>query len=164
MNNTSLVRVTHRTAVDTILKAGPYMHFKLKRHSASHDSSDIYEQIDCNEDEPLLDEDEQFDLSGNDARHHDCTKVELIRNDHGFGFSLVGGLDNQVSSGDSAIYVNNIIQNSPAHQNGVIQVGDQIVAVNDTNLERVPYNWALQVIRNSPALSVFTVRKAISWD
>ena len=175
MNDSPLDNVNHKTAVDCILKESPYIRFYVKRYKMSDDdSSDIYEQIsEIKEEEPLLsnDEEEPFHISQSSKRNithfnsnADCIQVELIRDDNGFGFSLTGGLDNQITTGDSKIYVSKLVENGPAHRNGVIQVGDQLVAINNTNLERVPYSWALNLIRSSPALSIFTVRKALNWD
>lgn len=173
VNGESLENVTHKEAVNIILCAGQYMHFHLKRRKFI-DSSEIYEQIEeANEDDALLigsnrqtsfEEELLFDRQQVVKGYNDCIKVELIRNINGFGFSLVGGLDNETREGDPGIYVNNIIPDGPVHRSGRINIGDEIVAINNTNLECVPYKWALDVIRNSPALSVFTIRKTINWD
>ena len=91
--------------------------------------------------------------------------VPLTRDAHnGFGFSLTGGVGNQLAPNDPAIYVSKLVHDGPAHRCGQIQVGDQIVAVNGTQLTKVPYHWALQLIRSSPPSSSFTVRKALTWD
>lgn len=91
--------------------------------------------------------------------------VPLTRDAHnGFGFSLTGGVGNQLAPNDPAIYVSKLVHDGPAHRCGQIQVGDQIVAVNGTQLTKVPYQWALQLIRSSPPSSSFTVRKALTWD
>ncbi|KAH7640460.1 disks large 1-like protein [Dermatophagoides farinae] len=172
VNGESLENVTHKEAVNIILNAGQYIHFHIKRRKFI-DSSDIYEQIEeANEDDALLiGSDRQtnfeeilFDRQRIGKGYNDCIKVEMIRDINGFGFSLIGGLDNPTREGDPGIYVNNIVPDGPVHRTGQINIGDEIVAINDTNIECVPYKWALDVIRNSPTLSVFTIRKTINWD
>lgn len=163
-----MANVTHKEAVDIILHAGPYLHFGIKRRKYIN-TSDIYEQINCDdEEEPLLIHkpfiDNNIEKMNYIKTYENCIKIELVKDINGFGLRLQGGLDNQIYSGDSGIYVKDIIINSPAHKCGQITPGDEIVAINDTNLENVPHEWALNIIRNSPALSIFTIRKQINWN
>ncbi|KAF7493661.1 Discs large -like protein 1-like protein [Sarcoptes scabiei] len=189
INGKSLIGVTHKHAVSIIVNSGTYIHLRIKRR-IQIDQSEIYEQIsDDNEEERLLISERTDQISVNDAddnnvfndtifddnldnfgfvdsmkTYDNCIKVSLVRNEYGFGLSLEGGLDNPISAGDTGLYVNNIITNSPAHLDGSIVIDDEIVAINDINLECVPYQWALDVIRKSPAHSIFTVRKKIFWE
>lgn len=100
----------------------------------------------------------------NDAAEDSCIQVELQRDDNGFGLSLTGGVDNQLTLNDVRIYVSKLVHGGAAHRNGLIQEGDQVVAINGTDLQKVPYAWALQLIRSSPPRSVFTIKKALTWD
>ncbi|KAJ6221461.1 hypothetical protein RDWZM_000006 [Blomia tropicalis] len=166
VNGTSLSKIDHATAVHYILRSVPYIHFVVKRYIDKDDSSDIYEQIDEEtEDEPLLCAEEGYSNENSfidNVYENDCIKVELIRDASGFGFSLAE--PNQFLSGVSGIYVSKLVQNGSAHKNGMIQVGDQILMINNNNLIGMPYNAALNLIRNSPNRSVFTVKKAVVWD
>jgi len=166
VNGLSLTNINHKSAVENILNAAPYISFRVKRPKYTSNSSDIHEQIEEEtEDEPLLAREEKSNnLTMFNNTSNDCIKVELMRDDNGFGFSLSGGSDNQLTPGDTRLVVSKLVQNGPAHLNGLIQIGDQIAAINNTSLERVPYSWALNLIRSSPSISIFTVKKAVTWD
>lgn len=47
----------------------------------------------------------------------------------GLGFSIAGGIGNEHYPGDTGIFVTRIIEKSPAYYNGLLQKGDQILAV-----------------------------------
>ena len=134
-----------------------------------------------NEDDPLLLDDssngqygvvwsgsEQNSSNNYDSRTNSTEQkmiqVKLTRDATGFGMCLVGGKDNRVSFNDPRLYISSIVQHSPAHLSGMMDVGDQVVAVNKTDLENVTYREGLDAIRNSSKTAVFTIRKNINWE
>lgn len=177
VNSTSLIGVTHRDAVDAIVNAGPYLHFKVKRRVFDDDSNNIYEQV-FDEDAPLLLErdyesefleellnDDNTDNSNNHFKtYENCIKVLLTRDANGFGFSVRGGINNNDNPSDTGLYIQNIIQNGQAHKSGQMEIGDEIVAINNINLEKVPFDWALDAIKKSSSTSIFTIRKTLCWN
>lgn len=165
MNGISLQNVKHKQAVEIIVSSNPYLHFKILRPRMQEESSDIYEQItEYKENEPLIQIDNdpiEYRQLRNDEEY---VTIELRRDENGFGFSLDGGIDNRTSIGDTKLYVSKMVGNGPAHRSGMVDIGDEIVAINDINLQRVPYIWAINQIRSSPSLSVFTIKKKYTWD
>lgn len=145
-------------------------HNNVRRNKfAKEDSSDD----DSNENETLLLQDNSrekdgtslFDQNELAASYYENTvRVRLERNHLGFGLNIVGGIGNQINRHDPGIYVSNITLDSPAHLDGQIQAGDKIVAINNISLELVSFPHALNTIRNSPSVSIFTIRKMIGWE
>lgn len=171
VNGTSLINVKHDQAVAAIKQAGKYLHFKVERIQKilnESDDSETFSLEESNDDRPLIKEQDSKPIKeenrSNIFQTNDLIKVELIRNEKGFGLSLVGGIDNCESSNDPGLYVCNIVDGGPTHKDGRIQVGDQVYAINDICLEKVPYGWAIECIRSQPELSIFTIKKQINWN
>ncbi|KFW06269.1 Disks large 2, partial [Fulmarus glacialis] len=53
------------------------------------------------------------------------------------GFSIAGGVGNQHIPGDNSIYVTKIIDGGAAQKDGRLQVGDRLLMVSMTNLNRI---------------------------
>lgn len=167
VNGISLKNVMHHQAVQIIKSCEPYVHFKISRTTMASDSSEIYEQIsEFKENAPLIQGQRREAMVDfvKSASSGTPIRVILKRDEVGFGFSLKGGIDNPVSAGDTKIYVSNIVQNGPAHRSGMLEVGDEIVAINDINLQKVKNAWAVNLIRTSPQTSVFAIKKQVEWD
>lgn len=62
------------------------------------------------------------------------------------GFSIVGGFESQY--GDLPIYVKTVFEKGAAAADGRLQRGDQILSVNDTNLEGMTHEEAVEVLKN----------------
>lgn len=74
--------------------------------------------------------------------------VELTKDVHGLGITIAGyvGDTNQEPSG---IFVKSITQGSAVEQDGRIHVGDQIIAVDGTNIQGFTNQQAVEVLRHT---------------
>lgn len=134
------------------------------------DSSDSDQSV--HEGEALLNGDDKtiddWNFGGDDQAgipfFYNSMRVKLERSPVGFGLRITNAIGNEAPANDTGVYVCNIAPNSPAHRNGQIQVGDQILAINDINLATASFHFALTTIRNSPDVSTFTVRKMLAWE
>lgn len=69
--------------------------------------------------------------------------VELHRGTRGFGFSIRGGREFQ----NMPLFVLRIADNGPAHQDGKLRVGDQIIEINGINTKNMTHADAIELIR-----------------
>eukprot|EP00043_Microstomoeca_roanoka_P006824 m.66251 g.66251 ORF g.66251 m.66251 type:complete len:1176 (-) comp13585_c0_seq2:2829-6356(-) len=77
--------------------------------------------------------------------------VILDKVNGGLGFSITGGADDEVESGDPSIYITAIVTGGAAEKNGQIRVGDKIVSVNGINIECVNHEEAVRVLQRTSA-------------
>lgn len=147
-----------------------FKHQTTKKKQFIEDSSDDSNQS-FHENEALLNGENKtikdFDFVDDDQRipfFYNSIRVKLERSHVGFGLRITNALGNEAPVNNMGVYVCNIVPNSPAHLNGKIQVGDQILAINAIKLVDVSFHFALNTIRNSPAVSTFTIRKMIDWE
>lgn len=76
-------------------------------------------------------------------------KIELYKRQKGLGFSIAGGVNNEHIAGDTGIYVTKIIEGGAAYQDGRLQVGDKLLAVDDISLENVLHDFAVETLKNT---------------
>ncbi|CAD5234703.1 unnamed protein product [Bursaphelenchus xylophilus] len=82
-------------------------------------------------------------------------KIELFKDfapdgtPRGIGVSIAGGIGNEHYQGDSSIYITNIIENTPAARDGRLQRGDQLLAVDDTVLQNVTHQFAVDTMKST---------------
>ncbi|RWS31496.1 multiple PDZ domain protein-like protein, partial [Leptotrombidium deliense] len=75
----------------------------------------------------------QASKSEEGSKESQSREIVLVRGRDGLGFSIVGGRGSPY--GDFPIFVKNIFEKGAAAENGGLNRGDQIVAVNDRSLE-----------------------------
>lgn len=63
------------------------------------------------------------------------------------GLVLSGGVDSQLLG----VYIHSIVPDSPAHKDGRLKPHDQIKMVNNTAMEGLTLDEAMQTIKSSPA-------------
>ncbi|GBL82893.1 Disks large 1 [Araneus ventricosus] len=86
-------------------------------------------------------------------------EIELIKGNKGLGFSIAGGIGNQHVPGDNGIYVTKIMEGGAAHIDGSLEVGDELIAVGDTNLENVTHEEAVATLKATTERVILTVVK-----
>ncbi|GFU51687.1 disks large homolog 1 [Trichonephila clavipes] len=86
-------------------------------------------------------------------------EIELIKGNKGLGFSIAGGIGNQHVPGDNGIYVTKIMEGGAAHIDGRLEVGDELIAVGDTNLENVTHEEAVATLKATTDRVILTVIK-----
>ncbi|XP_074598987.1 multiple PDZ domain protein-like isoform X4 [Brevipalpus obovatus] len=72
--------------------------------------------------------------------------ISLKKGVEGLGFSIVGGRGSPY--GDFPIYVKNIFDKGAAAEDGRLQRGDQIIAVNNTSLDDATHENAVEILKN----------------
>ncbi|CAF1476859.1 unnamed protein product, partial [Didymodactylos carnosus] len=73
------------------------------------------------------------------------TLIEIDRGRTGLGLSVVGGSDTQLG----AIVIHDIYDGCAAHRDGRLFVGDQILAVNNSDMRSATHEEAIQVLRQA---------------
>ncbi|KAK6324493.1 hypothetical protein J4Q44_G00038350 [Coregonus suidteri] len=81
--------------------------------------------------------------------------IRLDRGALGLGFSIVGGFSSP--HGDLPIYVKTVFGKGAAIEDGRLQRGDQIIAVNGHSLEGVTHAGAVAILKNTKGTVVLTV-------
>ncbi|XP_007498493.2 ras-associating and dilute domain-containing protein [Monodelphis domestica] len=84
--------------------------------------------------------------------------VELEKGPTGLGIGLVNGLHTPLHA--PGIYIQNLVQDSPAASDGRLSLGDRILAVNGTNLIGTDYQSAVDLIRYAGKKLQFLVAKS----
>uniref|UniRef100_A0AAV2JHA9 Beta-mannosidase n=1 Tax=Knipowitschia caucasica TaxID=637954 RepID=A0AAV2JHA9_KNICA len=67
----------------------------------------------------------------------------------GLGFNIVGGVDQQYVVNDNGIYVSKIKEDGAAAEDGRLQEGDQIVAINGVNLKNRKHKEVVDLFRTA---------------
>ncbi|XP_065062774.1 whirlin-like isoform X2 [Rhopilema esculentum] len=95
---------------------------------------------------------EPLDVDGKDIElflngHQIC--VELSKGADGFGLTLEGGADRPLYSKDDGIFITSIRKGSNADKLDCLEVGDKVLEVNSTNLEKMKHADAVELFRSS---------------
>ncbi|XP_025021074.1 disks large homolog 3 [Python bivittatus] len=86
-------------------------------------------------------------------------EVNLMKGPKGLGFSIAGGIGNQHIPGDNSIYITKIIEGGAAQKDGRLQIGDRLLAVNNTNLQEVRHEEAVAALKNTSDMVYLKVAK-----
>ncbi|CAG9762109.1 unnamed protein product [Ceutorhynchus assimilis] len=86
------------------------------------------------------------------------TIVELIKGDHGLGFSILDYQD-PLNPQETVIVIRSLVPGGVAQADGRLIPGDRLLAVNDVNLGRASLDTAVQVLKGAPK---GTVRIAVA--
>ncbi|XP_014671282.1 PREDICTED: membrane-associated guanylate kinase, WW and PDZ domain-containing protein 2-like isoform X2 [Priapulus caudatus] len=81
--------------------------------------------------------------------------VELRRGTRGFGFSIRGGAE----FGNMPLFVLRIADSGPAHADGRIKVGDEIIEINSHNTKGMSHAQAIELIKQGGQLVRLLVRR-----
>lgn len=75
--------------------------------------------------------------------------IKLKRGPAGLGFNIVGGVDQQYVVNDSGIYVSKIKEDGSAAEDGRLEEGDKILAINGINLEKQTHREVVDLFRKA---------------
>ncbi|XP_078575731.1 multiple PDZ domain protein-like [Branchiostoma floridae x Branchiostoma japonicum] len=84
--------------------------------------------------------------------------ITLTKTPTGLGFAIGEGRD--ISTGDPGIFVKNITDGGAAHEDGRLQMGDQILGVDDESLVGLSYDQAVGILKKTQG----TVRLTVCSD
>eukprot|EP00795_Rhopilema_esculentum_P002697 gene2697-908_t len=106
----------------------------------------------CQRQDSLFDVERPLDVDGKDIElflngHQIC--VELSKGADGFGLTLEGGADRPLYSKDDGIFITSIRKGSNADKLDCLEVGDKVLEVNSTNLEKMKHADAVELFRSS---------------
>jgi len=88
-------------------------------------------------------------------------EVQMKKGSRGLGFSIGGGSDNQHISGDNAIYITKIIDGGTAQEDGRLEMGDKLIAVNDVYLNNVTHDEAVAALKATKDTVRFIIAKPV---
>ncbi|XP_044265647.1 inaD-like protein isoform X2 [Tribolium madens] len=77
------------------------------------------------------------------------TIVELIKGDHGLGFSILDYQD-PINSQETVIVIRSLVPGGVAQLDGRLIPGDRLLSVNNINLENATLDKAVQVLKGAP--------------
>ncbi|OZC05277.1 hypothetical protein X798_07713 [Onchocerca flexuosa] len=79
-------------------------------------------------------------------------EVELIRDNHSLGLSIVGGSDHSshpFGINAPGVFISKITQNSPAGRSQRLRIGDRILSVNNINIRTAKHQTAVEALKQS---------------
>ncbi|XP_068687248.1 disks large homolog 1-like isoform X1 [Montipora foliosa] len=85
--------------------------------------------------------------------------IVLERGTTGLGFSIGGGTDNPHMDDDYGIYITRIIKGGAAAEDGRLNVGDCIVAVNDSSTVNVTHQQAVEALKAAGGVVTLTLKR-----
>ncbi len=77
-------------------------------------------------------------------------EIVLVKGSTGLGFSIAGGTDHPIESGDPYVYITMIIPGSAAALDGRLRVGDKVLEVNECDMTNITHDDAVRVLQQSP--------------
>lgn len=78
-----------------------------------------------------------------------CVKVSLIRGGNGYGFSIIGGVDQPYLQNDSGIFITRIGRKGTAARDGTLAIGDKIISVNGESCEGIKHQDVLEMFHKA---------------
>lgn len=78
-----------------------------------------------------------------------CVRVSLTRGSNGYGFSIIGGVDQPYLANDSGIFITRIGRKGTAARDGTLAIGDKIVSVNGESCEGSKHQDVLEMFHKS---------------
>ncbi|XP_034359604.1 multiple PDZ domain protein isoform X3 [Arvicanthis niloticus] len=106
----------------------------------------------------------RVDASTQKSEESETFDVELTKNVQGLGITIAGYIGDKKLE-PSGIFVKSITKSSAVEHDGRIQVGDQIIAVDGTNLQGFTNQQAVEVLRHTgQTVRLTLMRKAASQE
>uniref|UniRef100_A0A452UZX1 Multiple PDZ domain protein n=1 Tax=Ursus maritimus TaxID=29073 RepID=A0A452UZX1_URSMA len=104
------------------------------------------------------------DASTQKSEESETFDVELTKNVHGLGITIAGYIGDKKLE-PSGIFVKSITKSSAVEHDGRIQIGDQIIAVDGTNLQGFTNQQAVEVLRHTgPTVHLTLMRRGAKQE
>ncbi|XP_032156094.1 multiple PDZ domain protein isoform X3 [Sapajus apella] len=100
----------------------------------------------------------RVDASTQKGQESETFNVELTKNVQGLGITIAGYIGDKKLE-PSGIFVKSITKSSAVEHDGRIQIGDQIIAVDGTNLQGFTNQQAVEVLRHTGQTVVLTLMR-----
>lgn len=78
-----------------------------------------------------------------------CVRVKLTRGPNGYGFSIIGGVDQAYLQNDSGIFITRIGRKGTAAFSGTLAVGDKIISVNGESTDGLLHTDVLEMFHKA---------------
>ncbi|XP_021538090.1 LOW QUALITY PROTEIN: multiple PDZ domain protein [Neomonachus schauinslandi] len=106
----------------------------------------------------------QVDASTQKSEESETFDVELTKNVQGLGITIAGYIGDKKLE-PSGIFVKSITKSSAVEHDGRIQIGDQIIAVDGTNLQGFTNQQAVEVLRHTgPTVHLTLMRRGAKQE
>ncbi|XP_072697470.1 multiple PDZ domain protein isoform X15 [Canis lupus baileyi] len=106
----------------------------------------------------------QVDASTQKSEESETFDVELTKNVQGLGITIAGYIGDKKLE-PSGIFVKSITKSSAVEHDGRIQIGDQIIAVDGTNLQGFTNQQAVEVLRHTgPTVHLTLMRRGVKQE
>ncbi|XP_076344062.1 disks large homolog 1-like [Tachypleus tridentatus] len=87
-------------------------------------------------------------------------KVELVKGNNSLGFSIAGGIGNEHIPGDNGIFITKVMEGGTAFSQGILQIGDKLIAVGEKNLENITHEEAVATLKATADKVVLTIARS----
>ncbi|XP_011785796.1 PREDICTED: multiple PDZ domain protein isoform X3 [Colobus angolensis palliatus] len=105
----------------------------------------------------------RVDASTQKGEESETFDVELTKNVQGLGITIAGYIGDKKLE-PSGIFVKSITKSSAVEHDGRIQIGDQIIAVDGTNLQGFTNQQAVEVLRHTGQTVLLTLRRGMKQE
>ncbi|VCW50127.1 unnamed protein product [Gulo gulo] len=106
----------------------------------------------------------RVDASTQKSEESETFDVELTKNVQGLGITIAGYIGDKKLE-PSGIFVKSITKSSAVEHDGRIQIGDQIIAVDGTNLQGFTNQQAVEVLRHTgPTVHLTLMRRGVKQE
>merc|ERR1739847_168062 len=76
-------------------------------------------------------------------------KISLQKGTNGYGFNIIGGIDQPHLPNDSGIFISKISRKGAACKNGQLAVGDKLLSVNGESCEGATHQATLEMFHKA---------------
>uniref|UniRef100_A0A0N4ZJA6 Disks large homolog 1 n=1 Tax=Parastrongyloides trichosuri TaxID=131310 RepID=A0A0N4ZJA6_PARTI len=143
VNNIDTTAVPHNVAVQALKDSGNIVKLYLKRPVNKKKMFNSYYN------NTYLNGVTKKTVSESLERLPGVRRIELYKTSSGLGFSIAGGVGNEHVPGDNGIYITKVIEGGAAYTDGRIGVGDKIICVDETSLQNVTHEFAVQTLKST---------------
>uniref|UniRef100_A0A8C4VZC9 FERM and PDZ domain containing 2 n=1 Tax=Gopherus evgoodei TaxID=1825980 RepID=A0A8C4VZC9_9SAUR len=154
VDGTSLCGITHKQAVECLKKSGQVVRLLLER--GRHKSAEPCPAAKDRTEEKSVIVSLATPLSAGPKGYSFATddntfEVKLMKNSGGLGFSFLQ-MEREACEhlGGEIVRIKRLFPGQPAEENGKIEVGDVIFAVNEKPIQGLSYQDVLHVLRGAP--------------
>lgn len=88
-------------------------------------------------------------MAGANSEQLETVDIELTKGKFGLGFNILGGKDTPHLEGDTGVFVAKVRDQGAAIEDGRLQEGDRILAVNGNSLENISHQEAVVFFQNA---------------
>ncbi|XP_006821778.1 protein scribble homolog [Saccoglossus kowalevskii] len=154
VNNVNLLNADHLIAVDALRKSGNTVRMAVSR--------EVYTP---SEEPPPVEKKSQVSFAPEPEVQVVMDKLTITLNRDekgGLGFSIAGGTGSTPFRGnDEAIYISRIAEGGKADTEGILQIGDKIIAINSVDVTDARHDQVVSLLTSSNQISLTILRESV---